>query len=111
MIVHKHYYRDRQSGDARIVVIPGTAHYAQQMETLHRIAYDYVGYSPSEPDARDECLTADKFRHHLRLFPEGQFIALDAATRQAVGGTVSMRMGFDPARPMLEPWVKTTDFG
>lgn len=108
MIVHKHYYRDRQSGDAHIAVIPSAVHYIEQMEALHQAAY---GYSPSYADECDECLTADKFRNHLRVFPEGQFIALDVQTNEVVGATVSMLMDFDPARPLREPWVKLTDFG
>lgn len=108
MIVHKHYFRDRQSGDAPIRVIPSASRYVRQMERLHQLAY---GYSPSDVDGCDECLTADKFRNHLRVFPEGQFIALDVKANQVVGATVSMLMDFDPARPVHEPWVKITDFG
>lgn len=108
MIVHKHYFRDRQSGDARIAVIPSTSKYAEPMEALHQRAY---GYSPSEVDGCDECATAAKFRNHLRVFPEGQFTALEVAANQVVGCTVSMLVDFDPARPVLESWVKTTDFG
>jgi hypothetical protein len=107
MIVHKHYYRDRQSGDADIAVIPSAPQYAEQMERLHQLAYGYVSYTPS--DECSECLTAAKFRNHLRVFPEGQFIAL--AANEVVGATVSMLMDYDPARPVLEPWVKLTDFG
>jgi len=108
MNVHKYHYRYRQSGDAQIVVIPSQSKYVEQMEELHQRAY---GYRASGITDCDECLTAQKFLNHLRVFPEGQFIALDTATDQVVGSTVSMRMDFDPANPVLEAWVKTTDFG
>ncbi len=108
MNVHKHYYRHRQSGDARIVVIPAKPEYVEQMESLHQRAY---GYRAADVSDCDECLTAEKFRNHLRVFPEGQFIALDTATDDVVGATVSMLIDFDPASPVLEAWVKTTDFG
>jgi hypothetical protein len=109
MIVHKHYYRDRQSGDARIVVIPSTSKYVEAMEQLHQIVYGYGQADITDDD--DETLTAAKFRNHLRVFPEGQFTALDTHSNQVVGVTVSMLMNYDPAMPVLEPWVKLTDFG
>jgi len=109
MIVHKHYFRDRQSGDAHIAVIPSTLKYVDQMEKLHQTAYGYVGYVPS--DDCDECMTAAKFRNHLRVFPDGQFIAVDRDANEVVGATVSMLVNFDSAKPVLEPWVKLTDFG
>ena len=111
MIVHKHYFRDRQSGDAPIVVIPSAHKYVDQMERLHQIAYGYAGYSPSDDDECSECLTAAKFRNHLRVFPEGQFIAVDRSTKEVVGATVSMLMDFDPTMPVHESWAKLTDFG
>lgn len=52
----------------------------------------------------DESFTADHFRRHQELFPEGQFIAVDQTTDRVVGFTVSMRMHFDPARPLLDYW-------
>jgi hypothetical protein len=109
MIVHKHYFRDRQSGDAPIRVIPSAPRYSEEIEALHRIAYDYVGYISSSD--KDECMTAAKFRNHHRVFPEGQFIALDTDTDQVVGATVSMLTNYNPARPVHEPWAKLTDFG
>jgi hypothetical protein len=108
MMVHKHYFRDRQSGDAHIVVIPSALKFTEQMEELHQIAYGYVGYVPSD---KDECMTAAKFRNHLRVFPDGQFIAVDQQTHEVVGATVSMLVNFDPTRPVHEPWAKLTDFG
>jgi hypothetical protein len=109
MIVHKHYYRDRQSGDAEIVVIPSTSNYAEEMEQLHQLVYGYSQADISGDD--DETLTAAKFRNHLRMFPDGQFTALDRRTNEVVGVTVSMLMNYDPARLVHEPWVKLTDFG
>jgi len=108
MIVHKHYFRDRQGGDAQVRVIPSAPKYAEEMEALHRIAYDYVGYEPSDDD---ECMTADKFRNHHHVFPEGQFIAIDTGANQVVGATVSMLMNHNPNYPVHESWAKLTDFG
>jgi len=87
-----------------IVVIPSAVEYAQAMEALQFLVYDIGSL-----DDCDDCLTAAKFREHVRIFPEGQFIALDGG--RVVGVTASMRINFDPDQPMAEPWVKTIGDG
>jgi hypothetical protein len=108
MNTYKYHYRLRQSGDARIVVIPARPHYAEQMEHVHQAVYDY---DPAVDGSSDEDLTAEKFRQHLRIFPEGQFIALDAATDRVAGLTANMRTRFDLNRPYTKSWAATTGCG
>lgn len=57
----------------------------------------------------DQIFTASQFRHHLAVFPEGQFVALDGD--QVVGLTVSMRIRFDRKHPFIEPWWETIGAG
>ena len=88
-----------------IAIIPSAAQYAGQMETLTSIVY---GLNPRDCD---DCLNADHFRHHLNVFPEGQFIAVDTQTDTVVGLTVCMRTHFNPDRPTLEPWWHVIGYG
>lgn len=88
-----------------IVVMPTTAAYVDQLQTL-----EYIGYN-LPVDSDDYVITADMFRHHLRVFPEGQFMAIDVDTDTVVGLTVSMRLAFDATRPKLDTWFKTTGYG
>ncbi len=62
---------------------------------LHRV----YGTTPEDPD---EVFTAPMFRHHMHIFPEGQFVALDAG--RVVGLTVSMRIAFEPSAPFMGKW-------
>lgn len=92
----------RQNG---IAIIPSSAQYAEQMEALTGSVY---GINPRE---EDDSLNADHFRHHLNVFPEGQFIAVDTRTDTVLGLTVSMRTHFNPDRPTLEPWWQVIGYG
>jgi hypothetical protein len=87
------------------VVIPSALEYAEDMQDLQFLIYE------ATPDDYGDLFTAEKFRQHLRVFPEGQFIALDTETGRIVGITASMRMDFDPERPFVESWTTTTGFG
>jgi GNAT superfamily N-acetyltransferase len=91
--------------NSTLVVIPSSADYAEQMQQLQHIVYHST---PEEPDG---VLLAEHFRNHVKVFPEGQFIALDTATNTVVGLTVSMRMNFDPNKPFIEPWLVTIGGG
>lgn len=93
------------SPETHIVVIPSSEKYADQMEVLDRIGYDIA------PDSDEPVTTADMFRNHIRVFPEGQFIALEVETDRVVGLTSSMRVDFDPSKPLLDSWAKTTGYG
>ncbi len=98
--------KHRQSGDATLVVIPSTRRYVQQMERCHQLAY---GYLPEAGD--DEDMTADKYAHHLQIFPEGQFIALDTRTDTVVGVATSMRIHVPHHSSFLGTWADVTGGG
>ena len=88
-----------------IAIIPSAAEYAAHMETVTGIIYE------TDPREDDSCFNADHFRQHLKVFPEGQFIAVDTQTDTVVGLTVSMRYNFNPDRPTLEPWWHVIGYG
>jgi GNAT superfamily N-acetyltransferase len=88
----------------KITIIPSSVEYVQAMEALQIVVYEM-----DAPEECDDCLTAVKLREHIRIFPEGQFIALDGG--QVVGITASMRMNFDTKQPMAEPWTVTIGNG
>jgi hypothetical protein len=80
--------------------------YVEKMEKLQMLVYN-----PSAEEGLDGILTADHFRNHLRVFPEGQFIAVDTETDEVVGLTASMRLNFNPAESLLDSWKATTGDG
>jgi len=92
----------RQNG---IAIIPSSAQYAEQMETLTGIVYE------TNPRDEDECFNADHFRAHLNVFPEGQFIAVDTQTDTVIGLTASMRYNFNPGHPIHESWWQIVGYG
>ncbi len=96
---------ETKSDPASIRIIPGRPEYAEQVEALQSAVYHVVAAQ------HDDCITAAKYREYLRIFPEGQFLALDAAHEQVIGLTASMRINFDPAQPLLESWNTTTGYG
>ncbi len=96
--------RPRQTRETEIRVIPAAERYVDQMEICHQLAY---GYMPSPDDV--EALTAEKFRQHLRLFPEGQFMALDAET--VVGTSTNMRLDIDLNNHSPKSWAEVTNDG
>ena len=87
-----------------IVAIRPSEQYFGQMEALQADAY-------SCKLGEDGLLTADHFRKHLEVFPEGQFIAVETETDRVVGMTVSMRLDFNPSQPLLDSWNATTNYG
>jgi GNAT superfamily N-acetyltransferase len=89
-----------------IAILPAAAEYADQMEALQALVY---GVDPR--DERQMTFNAAHFRQHLHVFPEGQFIAVDMCSDTVVGVTVSMRIAFDPRRPVLRPWWELTGYG
>lgn len=93
-----------QQAQSLITVIHSSERYFGQMETLQAEAY-------SCKLGEEGLLTADHFREHLRMFPEGQFIAIDTSTGRVVGMTVSMRVEFNPSQPLLDSWNATTNYG
>lgn len=102
--------RLRQSRDARFVAIPSSVSYVDQMERCHQVAY---GYTAAEADC-PESLTAEKFRQHIRIFPEGQFMALDRATDTVVGTSTNMRLNAfnnDLLKQDVRSWSEITGDG
>jgi GNAT superfamily N-acetyltransferase len=86
-----------------ITIVRSSPRYAEQMETLMRRVYN------APPDELDGNFSADMFRRHMQIFPEGQFIALEQG--RVVGLTASMRLTFDPAHPFIENWYVTISDG
>lgn len=68
-----------------MVISHTEAHHAEALEALQRLVFPHL--------ADQEILHADQYRHHLKVFPEGQFVALDG--EKVVGGTTTMRYRFD----------------
>lgn len=97
--------RAKTRSESSIVVMPSAADYADQMEKLIAVTYGI----PLDQSAYG--ISAEKFRNHIAVFPEGQFIAVDTATDQVVGVTASMRFQFDPRFPLLTRWAETTNYG
>lgn len=89
----------------RILVMPSSAQYAEQMEDLMHACY---GTTREDPE---QVFTAAMFRAHLNIFPEGQFIAVDTETDSVVGLTVSMRTTFDSSRRLTESWWSSIGYG
>ncbi len=111
MIAHKYQYKDRANHahakePSRIVVKPSSQAYVEKMEQLQMLAYN-----PSPEEGLNGILTAEAFRNHLRVFPEGQFIAVDTETDSVVGLTASMRLDFNPAFSLLDSWEAATGDG
>jgi len=80
------------------------------MEMCHQLAYGYTTADIVSEDDAAEALTAEKFRQHLAIFPEGQFIALDKTTDRVVGLTASMRVNLD-AHDAAKSWAELTNDG
>ncbi|MEO8393270.1 MAG: GNAT family N-acetyltransferase [Chloroflexota bacterium] len=87
----------------QISIVPSSPRYAEQMQDLMHAVYNTTRENP------EGTFSADMFRHHMQIFPEGQFIALEAG--RVVGLTASMRIAFDPAHPFIEPWFTTISSG
>jgi hypothetical protein len=85
----------------QIVVVPTAAAHAEQMDALSALVYDHpLGNRVEE------------YRSAVQHFPEGLFVAVDeAAGGKVVGYTSSMRLDYDPANPLFEPWEQVTDYG
>ncbi|MCA9910565.1 MAG: hypothetical protein KC519_18040, partial [Anaerolineae bacterium] len=81
------------------------AQYAESMEMLQHLVYQ------TTPQVPQDSMRAEQFRHHMKVFPQGQFVAVDQATNEVIGLTVSMRLDFDPEHPFIEPWHVTISDG
>ena len=85
------------------------------MMTSHAMQLETLQYKVFPSLAEDEILHADQYVHHLEIFPEGQFVALD--DDKVVGATTTMRYHFDFDHPhhhtfkevMGGGWLSTHD--
>lgn len=96
----------RQGRETHTVVLPAAGKYADLMQKCHEESYGYV----ATPDDA-ESLTADKFRQHLSIFPEGQFMALDPRSNRVAGTTTNMRLEFDLLKHDTRSWAEITNDG
>jgi GNAT superfamily N-acetyltransferase len=95
------------SNDANITIIQSSSACAEAMERLFIDVFD-SGVSPQDCE---QCLLAAHFRHHLDVFAEGQFVAVDSRTKQLVGFAVSMLTTYDPAHRHLQSWWQSCGEG
>ncbi|MCB9452511.1 MAG: GNAT family N-acetyltransferase [Anaerolineaceae bacterium] len=72
-----------------IEVMNTTSEHVHELEVLQRIVF------PTLTD--DELFTAEKYLNHLKLFPEGQFVAMATidGQKKVVGSTSTYRADFD----------------
>lgn len=68
-----------------IEIVPMRQEHAVRLEALQRLVFPNL--------AEEELLHADQYKHHVNLFPEGQFVALNGD--KVIGATTSMRYHFD----------------
>ncbi len=87
----------------RISIVPSSPRYAEAMQDLMHRVYHTTRANP------DGTFTAEQFRRHMQIFPEGQYVALEDG--RVIGLTASMRIPFDPAHPFLENWYVTISDG
>lgn len=77
------------------------------MDALFRAAFDP---GASREDC-DECLFEEHYRHHLSIFPEGQFVAVDGQSGRVIGMSSAIRTSYDPAHPHLDSWWQSIGQG
>ncbi|MBZ0274511.1 MAG: GNAT family N-acetyltransferase [Anaerolineae bacterium] len=72
-----------------ITIANTTASHVWELEDLQRIVFPTL--------TSNELFTAEKYLNHLKLFPEGQFVAIATWGRrkQVVGATTTYRRNFD----------------
>ncbi|MCA9910778.1 MAG: GNAT family N-acetyltransferase [Anaerolineae bacterium] len=88
-----------------IMITRSRPQYAESMEMLQHRVYQ------TTPSVPEDSMRAEQFRHHMKVFPQGQFVAIDQLTNDVIGLTVSMRLDFDPEHPFIEPWHVTISDG
>lgn len=93
-------------GTSTLVVRPSQTRYVEQMAVCHQLAY---GYTPDEAGTED--LTAEKYRQHLAIFPEGQFMVLDSARDLVAGTTTNMLVDFNLSQHSPKSWAELTKDG
>ncbi|MEL6271311.1 MAG: GNAT family N-acetyltransferase [Chloroflexota bacterium] len=97
----------RPNRNNSIVILPLDPDYIPQVLQTYLTGYDIDETWLSHPDV----MTAEKFALSLEHFPEGQYMAFDAATDRVVGMSSSMIIDYDISQPLMKPWRKTTAGG
>ncbi len=101
MIAYKFQYKERPTPE----IIPATDAHLEQIQDLARIAYGVT------PEIAADWFGADQYQSRIDHFPEGQLIALEAASGKVIGMTSSMRFHYNPELPFTEDWDHTTGYG
>ncbi|HVU14016.1 MAG TPA: hypothetical protein VHD90_22210 [Phototrophicaceae bacterium] len=101
MIAYKFEYKDRQMPE----IIPATTAHLGAIQALAGIAYSVT------PEIAADWFGAEQYQSRIDHFPEGQLIALEAASGKVIGMTSSMRFYYNPERPFTEDWDHTTGYG
>src|SRR5690606_29910203 len=101
MIAYNYEQYPSYSRNAEIEIVPSQPRHVDQMVDVMCAAYDVPAV---------ETYTPEQFLSQVRVFPEGQFVAVDANDR-VVGLTISMRVDYQPEQPLLESWIETTNYG
>jgi len=76
---------------SEILIVNTQVEYVERCAALQPLCYPTL--------AREEQFTAEHFASHIRLFPEGQFMAIDRATGRVVGTTAGFLTRYDQIDP------------
>ncbi|MDX2136917.1 MAG: GNAT family N-acetyltransferase [Chloroflexota bacterium] len=90
-----------------IDILPSAPEFAEGMERLFIDVFD----PGTTAETCEQCMIAAHFRHHLTLFPEGQFVAFEQATRRVVGLAVALRTSYNAAEPYSKSWWQSCGEG
>lgn len=85
----------------KIIITRMQTKHAIQLEALQRLVFPAL--------SEEELLHADQYEHHVQLFPEGQFVALD--NNKVIGATTSMRYHFDIEHPEQHTFLEVMGGG
>ncbi len=72
---------------SEILILNTQAEYVEQCAALQPLCYPTL--------AKEEQLAAEHFANHIRLFPEGQFMAIERTTGRVVGTTAGFITYYD----------------
>lgn len=89
----------------RIIITQTQHEHADGIADLSLVLFGDRGYPP------EDIYTAEKVHSQIRLFPEGQLVAVDTQTGQVVGHTTSMRIQFNLDQHEPHSWAEITDSG
>jgi GNAT superfamily N-acetyltransferase len=80
---------EKNDPNRQVRVVNLRPEHAEELEALQRIVFPML--------TEEELFTAEKYRHHLRLFPEGQFVALARVDGRdkVIGAASAFRTHFD----------------